>query len=138
MFFLLILSGIQSEGVKSGRILCSKRVPYVLIYLMGGSGFNRVVKLVLQHEIKRFDENLLSVVYITDVNYIESKLYIVAYVLCTVLIGCDCSVMPLVKGKPVVKLQNVMCFSHLTTVLLKYAEIKNIGYGKLNDEIQMM
>lgn len=37
-----------------------------------------VVKLVLQHEIKRFDVNLVFVVYTTDVNYIESKLCIVA------------------------------------------------------------
>lgn len=64
---------------------------------MGGNGFNRVVKLVLQHEIKRFDENLVSVVYITDVNYIKSKICIVAYVLRTVLIRFDCSVMLLLK-----------------------------------------
>lgn len=41
----------------------------------------RPVKLVLQHEIKRFDLNLVSVVCITDVNYIEYNLNIVA--LCT-------------------------------------------------------
>lgn len=116
VFFLLNLPGVRSEWVKSDRISCSKRALYILIYLMGGNGFSRVVKLVLQHEIKRFDENLVSVVYITDVNYIESKLCIVAYVLRTVLICFDCSVMPLVKenmqGKHRLKLQNVTCVTH--------------------------
>lgn len=94
MFFLLNLPGIRSEWVKSDRISCSKWVLYILIYLMGGNGFSRVVKLVLQHEIKRFDENLVSVVYITDGHYIKSKLCIAAYVLCSVLIRFECSVMP--------------------------------------------
>lgn len=80
MFFLFNLPAIQSEWVKSDRISCSKRVLYILIYLMGGNGFNRLVKLVLRHEIKRFDLNLVSVVYITDANYIQSKLFIVELV----------------------------------------------------------
>lgn len=96
MFFLFNLPAIRPERVKSDRISCSKRVLYILIYLMGGNGFNRLVKLVLQHEIKRFDVNLVSVVNITDVNYIQSKLFIVEQVRCTVLICFDCSVMPLV------------------------------------------
>ena len=37
------------------------------------NGLNRVVKLVLQDEITRFDGNLVSVVYVTDVNYMQVK-----------------------------------------------------------------
>lgn len=97
MFFLLSLTGIRSEWAESDRISCSKRALCILIYLMVGNSFNRVVKLVLQHEIRSFDGSLVSVVYITDANYTELQLCIVAYVLRTLLFCFDLSARPLVK-----------------------------------------